>query len=111
MWVTLHIEEPLEVEAADREPFFRPHPDNLHSAFPSFEIEAAVKSACNTILTQAREELTRQLRNAQPKQKHGPHQTGIYLNALVAFVNWSRPSSESAEPNTEMRSTEWNPVA
>ncbi len=96
LWVAQRVACPLEMEPADRESFFRPHPDNLHVVFPTFEVEAAVRSACNTMLDWEQGELTRQIKAAPPNKKQGLHQTGIYLNALVELANWSgkRPSPQ-----------------
>ncbi len=72
LWVAVQVETPLLIQAANRESFFRPHPDDLYSGlFPSEEIQTAVKNACLTMLRMARESLTAQLEAAPPGRKHG----------------------------------------
>ena len=88
LWLVVDANQPLIIEAADRETFFRPRPDTLHGVFASETDQALVTSACLAHVKTQQDELTRQLSVAAKTKNQGLFQTGQYLNALERILNW-----------------------
>ncbi len=110
IWVAQRVSRPLQIEAVNRMSFFRSHPNKLFDVFPSEapDIERNVMEASKKVLEWAKAELRRRLAEAATKtEKTGLNQAGVYLNALLDIVRWSRPAPYTVG---SIRSTHWNPA-